>query len=220
MIMPSERDYKQTKKIKLGEKSIKREFKELAEWIDQTYQVHTLNIIYYTIDKGKRYGLNVCVEFKSDKRKLHGRCCNADSEKQRVIAEKFKQTLIGKPYESSYQTENIWVVYSAFEEVAKIEAMESIPEGKIEELKKSIHCPDLWEIKRCGASVTFFLFTDDQLKKYEKSDVRKEWAKRFFDILEPYNEFGYFKRSKYPFFMDSKENFDNNYRSSWFYYFH
>ena len=221
MIVPSDRDYKYTKRIKLGKSSIKKEFRELAAWIDQTFQVHTMNIIYYTIDKGKRYGLNICVESASERRKIHGiRFYNADSKKQQAIADKFHETLLGTKYESSYQSENIWVVCSAFEPIAKDEAVENIPKEKIEELKESIHCPDIWKIDTFYSSVTFFLFTDEQLKKHEKMNMKKEWSNRFFDILEPYNEFGYFKRSKFLIYLDSKENFDNNYESNWHYYYH
>lgn len=44
MIMPSDRDYKQTKQIMLGKKSIKSEFKPLADWIDNEYGVKTTKI--------------------------------------------------------------------------------------------------------------------------------------------------------------------------------
>ncbi len=193
---------------------------ELAEWIDKTYHVHTLNIYYDTFENGKRPRIEICVEFESDRRKLHGRCVNPDREKQNAIADKFKQTLIGKKTKKPYLTDNVLVISGAFDSIAKGEANQSIPEEKIAELKKSIDNDVLWEISRCFSSVTFFVFTDEQVKKYKDSEVRKEWANQYFDILEPYDEFGYFKRKTFSVFLDSKENFDNKYKSSWFYYYH
>ena len=49
--MPSDKDYKETKQIMLGKKVMQPEFKPLAEWIDKTYGVKTINIFYDTIDK-------------------------------------------------------------------------------------------------------------------------------------------------------------------------
>ena len=87
------------------------------------------------------------------------------------------------------------------------------------QLKTELNCKDLWEISRCFSGTTFFLFTDEQLKQYENSETRKVWADKYFDLLEPYNEFGYFKRDNFNIYLDSKENFDNNYESNWYYYY-
>ncbi|MCL2119941.1 MAG: hypothetical protein FWH27_16105 [Planctomycetaceae bacterium] len=220
MISSSDWRYKQTRKIKRGKATLKPEFRELAEWINETYHVHTLNIIYDTMDNGKRPRLEICVEFESDERKLRGRSWfNLDSEKQSAIAEKFKQTFQGETLKKTYLTENTWVYYRNFESIVKDEENESIPEEKIMELKNSIHNNDLWEISRFGSRVTFFVFTEKQVEKYKESEVRKEWASQYFDLLEPYNEFGYFRRKKFSIRLDSKENFDNKYGSSWFNYY-
>jgi len=221
LIVPSDKSYKQTKKIKLGKATMKPEFRELAEWIDQTYHVKTLNIIYETIDHGERSRLEICVESHANYRKLFGRkFYNSNSETEAAIIEKFKQTLRGKALKNICLTEKIFTFYAAFEPIAQDEANMNISKEKIEELKKSINNKDLWEISRFSSRTTFFVFTDKQLKKYEKSKARKEWANQYFDLLEPYNEFGYFKRDKFTIELDSKENFDNNYKSSWYYYYH
>lgn len=39
MIMPSDKDYRETRQIMLGVKAIKPEFRPLAEWINKTYGV-------------------------------------------------------------------------------------------------------------------------------------------------------------------------------------
>lgn len=72
---------------------------------------------------------------------------------------------------------------------------------------------------RAFGEPTFFLYTDEQVKHYENSDMRKEWANRYFDLLAPYDEFGYFTREKFNIFLDSKENFDTNYSGNWYYYY-
>ena len=100
-----------------------------------------------------------------------------------------------------------------------MEVIDSISRNKVDELKGSLNSPNLWEISRGFGGVTFFLYTDQQVKNYKESKMIKEWSDKFFSLLEPYNEFGYFKRKEFLISLDSKENFDNNYESNWFYYY-
>ncbi|MDR2929130.1 MAG: hypothetical protein LBV41_13170, partial [Cytophagaceae bacterium] len=58
-----------------------------------------------------------------------------------------------------------------------------------------------------------------QLKFYEKSPLKKEWADKYREILRQHDEFGYYKRGRFNIYLDSKENFDKNYNSNWWYYY-
>lgn len=40
-----------------------------------------------------------------------------------------------------------------------------------------------------------------------------------FDILKQYDIFKYFERRTFKISLDSKENFDKNYQSNWYYYY-
>ncbi|MBX3241715.1 MAG: hypothetical protein KIT80_12075 [Chitinophagaceae bacterium] len=233
--MPSDKKYKATKQIMLGKTTMNPDFRQLADFIDQTFDVKTINIIYDTFDKENRPRLNICFEFAQEKDSFNEKKgnINFDNEKQKIIAGKFKQTLkeqkivkekglfdfLTKSQTEKYKTDNVFVYYSAFEPIARIEANENIPQDKVVQLKKELNNNDIWEISRAFSGVTFFLYTEEQLKRYENSDSRKVWADRYFDLLEPYNEFGYFKRDKFNIFLDSKENFDNNYDGNWYYYY-
>ena len=140
--MPSDKDYKETKQIMLGKKVMQPEFKPLAERIDKTYGVKTINIFYNTIDKGNRPRLEICFEHPKEKDQFNGpNGFNFDSGKQKAIGKKFKETLkeqglipdsglfglFKKQATSIYKTENIWVIYGDFESIARIEANESVP---------------------------------------------------------------------------------------------
>jgi hypothetical protein len=235
MVSPSDKEYKLTKQIMLGKTSMNPDFLPLADFIDKTFGVRTINIVYDTIDKGTRPRIGVYFEFEREKQSFNENngVVNFDSKKQTLIADKFKQTIIEqglikkkglfnfgtKSEKEKYQTESIWVYYSAFESIARDEANESVPQDKVTQLKKELNCKDLWEISRCFSGTTFFLYTDEHVKQYENSETRRIWADKYFDLLEPYNEFGYFKRHKFNIYLDSKQNFDNNYESNWFYYY-
>ena len=90
---------------------------------------------------------------------------------------------------------------------------------EIKKLKSEINNPELWKIDRRFNSATYFLYTDEQLKKYQDSELHKQWNEQYFDLLKKYDEFGYFKKDFYSVFLDSKENFDTNYESNWYYYY-
>ena len=97
-----------------------------------------------------------------------------------------------------------------------IEATEKI---SLEKFQKQFDNRDIWTISRLFTGVTIFLYTDEQLKFYESSPIKKEWADRYFDLLKTYDKFGYYHREKFDIYLDSKENFDNNYNSNWMYYY-
>jgi len=233
MIMPSDKEYKATKQIMLGQRTMNSDFKELADWIDKTYDVKTINIIYDTFiaARKKQSRLQICFEFESESLKFRdGTLGNFHADKQDAIAKKFKEILKANKatdkrrltdfFKSSpYVTENILIVYSAFEPIARIEANENVPQGKVKELQKKLDNPDLWEISRAFSGTTFFVYSDDQVKKYEASQVKKEWTDKYFELLDQYNEFRYFKRENFSIYLDSKENFDKNYESNWYYYY-
>ncbi len=234
MIMPSDKDFKETKQIMLGKKAMKPEFNPLSEWIDRTYGVKTINIFYDTIDKGTRPRLEICFEYSREKAQFNGpNGFNFDSDKQKAIGNKFKETLakqgliqesrlfglFKKPATSKYKTENIWVFYGDFESIARTEANENVPESKVKALKNELDNKDIWEISRAFSGTTIFLYTDEQVKKYENSEEHKKWTDKYFELLSQYDEFGYFKREFFLVHLDSKENFDNNYESNWFYYY-
>jgi hypothetical protein len=234
MIMPTDKDYQETKLIKQGKRNMNPDFLVLADWINSTFNVTVINIFFDTIDKkDNRPRLSIIFEYHKDELKFrNGLKGNYDSKKQKIIADKFRKLvnqetrkislidkLLNKKPDLKYNTEDLFVVFTSFEPIAKSEVNSTIPESEVKKLKKELDNPDLWEISRCFSGTTFFLYTDKQVKEYEDSIFIKEWTTKYFDILEPFNEFGYFKRDSFEINLDSKENFDNNYESNWFYYY-
>ena len=231
--MPSDKEYKETKQVMLGKKVMKPEFIELAEWIDKTYEVKTINIIYDTFiaARKKQSRLQICFEFESESLKFQdGPLGNFHKTKQTAIAQKFRKILRTEKSTNSrkllnlfrtskYITDNILIVFNAFEPIARIEVNESVPESKIKAFKNELENKDIWEISRAFSGTTIFLYTDEQVKKYENSEEHKKWTDKYFELLSQYDEFGYFKKGFFSVYLDSKENFDDNYESNWYYYY-
>ena len=232
--MPSDKEYKQTKRIMLGTDKMKTEFVPLAEWIDNTYDVKTINIIYDTVDN-KTPRIQICFEYEKEKNKFltHG-ISYFDKSKQKAIGEKFTEIIKQKGLSRSksplsnifelnkngiYLTDNVFVVYGAFEPVAKLETTYKITQKLTDEFIKSFDNEDIWTISIGLTIPTFFMFTDEKVKEYDKPEIKSMYADKFYDFVKPFDEFNYFTRDNIQVFIDSKENFDNNYQSNWYYYY-
>ncbi|ELP32346.1 hypothetical protein [Rhodopirellula baltica] len=218
MITSSDREYKSTKRIKQGKKRLRSPFDELSEWIASTRKVTVLNVVYNRANSLRAPRLQIILEHHSHAQKFH-RGVNFDSRQQNAIKKKFLN-IIEREGKHDFDVDGLFVVFSAFSPIAKEEADSQITEADIKSLQKRIGNPDLWEISRCFGCVTFFFFTDKQMKKYEAQGKKVEYASMYFEILKPHDEFGYLKRNQFKVYFDSKQNFDEKYESNWFYYYH
>ena len=67
--------------------------------------------------------------------------------------------------------------------------------------------------------VTFFFYTDAQAATAEVKGLRQHYAAEYARLVASFDEFGYLARGGVLVSFDSKENFDTNYQSNWFYYY-
>ncbi|MEO7211553.1 hypothetical protein [Mucilaginibacter sp.] len=101
MIVPSDKDYQDTKLIKQGKAEMKSDFKPLCDWINKEYGIKPINIIYDVIYSGGRIPrLQVVLEFWKEKTFFlepftypNQAIANFDGKKQQAIANQFETTL-------------------------------------------------------------------------------------------------------------------------------
>ena len=235
MIMYSDKDYKETKQIKLGNRLINPDFKDLADWINVSFDSKVINIYYDTIQGNlDRPRLSIIFEYQLDELKFRdGQLGNFDSDKQRIISIKFNDLvnkqeidndssiitrLFKRTSKYKYDTNDLFVVFTSFEPIAKDEANSNIPENEIKRLKSELNLKDLWTIYRQFSGTTFFFYTDKQIEDYSNNGTKDYLTEQYYKLLKKYDEFDYFKRDLFSIRLDSKENFDKNFESSWFYY--
>lgn len=217
MIKPTDKSYIETKLIKTGRKKLNPDFLAFAKWIKETFNHAPLNIIYDNITTPNNIPrLEIVFEFSIEvERFIDSRdLVNFDVEKQSIILNQFKQL-----YSNKYEMDNLFVIFSAFEPIAKEEAVSKINKKEIAKLVSQISSKGIWEISRCFSSTTFFLFTDKQVEEAKKNNLQKIWSGIYFKLLKKYDEFGYFDEENFLVSLDSKENFDKNYKSNWFNYY-
>ena len=214
MITPSDPEYAATKRIKQGKARLAPPFDELARWIAATWQVTVLNVIYTGRNPLHPPRLQVIVEHRADLLKFVSDL-NVDPEKERAVKDRFLQ-LAG--HKSSENFDGLFVWFCAFAPVALIEIDSHVRNAEVDALKARINNPDLWKIYRSFASVTFFFYTDAQVKRYESEGFRPVYSKQYFDLLKPHDEFGYLDEKQFTVLFDSRQNLDENYDSNFFYY--
>ena len=233
MIVSTDPYYLDTKLVKHGVKHLDPIFQELAEWINHNFDTQVLNIYYdkITIDKD-RPRLNIIFEYYHEAVKFRDRIGNFDLNKQMAIAEKFRQILskntntnnhlfarlLKKLKATKFDTERLLVIFDEFEPVAREEVNAKIPQSQIDKLRQELGMKEIWEIYREFSITTFFFLTDNQIEQFKNDGTTELIKTRYLDILKMYDEFDYFKPDTYFLTFDSKENFDKNFKSNWFYY--
>jgi hypothetical protein len=142
---------------------------------------------------------------------------NFDPLKQQAIAARFTE-LVNRQEPASYDVDGLLVVFSAFAPLAREEADSQITDVEVHVLQERIANPHLWTIHRCFARVTFMFHTDEQARTHAEAGWQEAYADQYFELLQKHDEFKYLHRARFSVEFDSKENFDKNYGSSWFYY--
>jgi hypothetical protein len=218
LITSFDKDYKATKRVKLGSATLSPPLNELAEWISKKWSVTVINVIYDSANKDLHAPrLQVILEHRSEVELFrHGN--NFDETKQHAIASRFVN-IVSRDPSHGYDLEALFVVFSAFAPLARQEAANNISEEEIDALQRRIGDPDVWVISRCFDTVTFMFYTDAQAKNYAGTGKKEKYAHEYFKILKPFDEFNYLDEAAFEVQFDSKENFDKNYESNWFYYY-
>ena len=115
-------------------------------------------------------------------------------------------------------TDRLLVIFTGFDRTAIEEANHKIHQNEIDNLKQELASKNVWEIYREFATTTYFFYTDKQIDDYKTDGTTEIMSKQYLDILKKYDEFDYIKSDTYCLGFDSKENFDTNFKSNWFWY--
>jgi hypothetical protein len=217
MIVPSDEDYKQTKRIKVEGKTLPSPFKELSDCIASHYVVDVLNIFYDTVIPDDRPRLSVILEYESDADQFRGTDGNFDKSKQDFVRKTFEDILV-QQNNKTFDVDGLIVIFTSFERVARVEANERVTDDDIERLKTSLNNADIWDIATCFDAAVFFFYTNNQLLWHKATGLADSCAHSYEQLVNGYDEFGYLKRRGIAVNFDSKENFDKNFNESWFYY--
>ena len=72
---------------------------------------------------------------------------------------------------------------------------------------------------RQAESISVFVYKDSEIDEFKKSGKIDELKKEFFEMVKPVDKENYFTIDNIAVGVDSKQNFDENYESNWYYYY-
>jgi hypothetical protein len=88
-----------------------------------------------------------------------------------------------KRNKSKYNTDNLFVAYSAFEPVARQEIHGHISSQQTKELKEKIDNEAVWTIVSSFSSFVIFFYTEKQAGENMASQLRKELTQLCFELV-------------------------------------
>jgi uncharacterized C2H2 Zn-finger protein len=177
MIDPNDLEYKETKLILKGKKKLNPIFIELFNWINNKYSVNVINILYDKTEYFKTPRLQVVFKKEKDYKSFNDEgSINGNKKTEKEIILKFKE-ILKKNRNIEYQTKSIFIFFTCFESVAKIEANTAIKKNEIKKLEKELNNPDLWYIEKSFDTPIFFFYKTEQKLNFigqKRNDIYKK----------------------------------------------
>lgn len=218
MLNPADNAYIKTKELKLGRATLNPPFKECVERLRAVFpRVSILNAVHETIPPDNIPRLTVVVEYEREQRTFIGGDFVYDKDKQSRAKEEFKGALTDAAV-AGFDTDRLFVIFSDFEGVARLDAAEKIKKAETEKLLKRLKIPSLWTIETIFDRVDFLFLTDDDERRAPE-ELKERLKREYSALVSQYDEFGYLAERPLYFYFSSKETFERDYQSNWFYYF-
>lgn len=234
MLFPRDPEYAEAKLYKLGKRRMVPPFSALAEWIEEQYGIAPLQVRLDVPGAGTlhKYRLDVVLDREGEQARFRSKDrLNFDQAKQAAIGKQFlalvreadhsrtalsKLLSFGKARMSMPKNmESLFVIFSAFEKVAREEADNAVTDTECENLAREL---GLWKIHHQFGAVTFMFETDREVELAEKNGRAGSCRTRYAELLKPHDEFGYFADQPIWSKCDSRETFERDYKGNWFFY--
>ncbi|BBY28663.1 hypothetical protein [Mycolicibacterium sediminis] len=234
-LLPNDDAYHRVKRIRQGVGRLEPIFDDFVDRFERRFGFAPLSLttdaLKPSVKRASAPRLGVVLERTEQYRSFLEAGRGYDPTKQRLIAQMFVGALVGvdllsvfgmpgKYVGSEDFAGEIFVHFSDFERLAKIETHSSLTPAELEHFTASLGLGDqLWCIRSLWGPPVVFVHTATQAVALQASAVPERWADEYFSLVTSHDEFGYLGRSEITIAVDSKENFDRNYASNWYYYF-
>lgn len=218
MIAPSDEDYKFAKKVVLGRARLAPHMAAMRDWLQDAYPgLRVVSLWSDIVEVFKRPRLTVAVQREEDvARFMSGP--NFDKAEQQRVAARFGEIVREMRLSNKVDTNNLLVVFSAFEPVARSDANWKVTKADLAKLQKELGQPQIWTIYHEWAAAVFFFHTDEQLRLSQGGDLRAMCVAAYNRLASRYDELGILKQRPIDVSFDSRENFERTYESDWFLY--
>lgn len=112
-------------------------------------------------------------------------------------------------------------IVEAIEPPARMFAHMSVPDTEIDAWAAGLGLGgDFWTWKRFMGPPVVFVHTSEQRDQWVRSGAPTHWAKAWAEVVAPHDEYGFTTTEKLVIEVESKERFDEDFESNWFYFWH
>ncbi len=221
MLLISKENYEQTLAILRKKATLAPIFQKLKTFIEDKYDVKVANFI---VDKirahEKRKRLKVLILQGDIKKVFDDKTGNYDEEKQKIIADKFRELSTEYKFATPEELEGLFVAYTDFTLVFVEELTEKHAKEAEQLIKRKYKNLAIWEIEQCVFVLYVFFETDDNLKKYKEEGVLEDIKNNYLSFIKQYDEFDMVKQYEdNMIYFGSKETIDREHGgSTWRFY--
>ncbi len=217
--------YIQTNKIRNGEFALLPHDEEMVNWLSKQCGFRVFNFYFDTVQTSVGYKLQhvtLIVQKNSEAQSPRNKALSPSIiVKFHEYFDKYKPSQNDETKRKIFSRENLLypdinISFASMEDIDLVEVYRQT-DAEIDRVIKQT--PDIWTISNNGQYKTIFYYTDEQWKQNESNGVNQNIRNQVLEILkknDPYNCFG---EHSLRLIFDSKECFDRDYSSNWYYYY-
>jgi hypothetical protein len=203
----------QNQELSLDKEILKKDYEEIIKYISETYNlnIHKISFTLLTYQTKKL----IRFEIKLDKYPLN------HFEYLDLIGKEITLYITEKEFElqNKYKAEEIFTFFSSFEQEEQERIYSHLP-NELNFLKQSINNKDIWIIKNVFYTrIVVFFYSNYQLPdKTEKERISNILKEYIFSSLKKFDINNILDKNEIIIEFDTKENFDTNFESNWYFY--
>ncbi|QDV18440.1 hypothetical protein Pan153_30980 [Gimesia panareensis] len=221
MLFGNPKLYARAREAKLGKASLSGPLEDLRVWVNSRYSINVLDIVYDSIELGPHEGrprLNLIIETTGDYDQLHKDSLTLKPSIKRSILNRFSRIVSASPSPKQFNTDNVHLITDDFSREAIGRATEQFLRNDSQTIVVNFPDANIWDISGFSGLIVVFYHTEDDIVGNQKNGQSDAIRQSCYEKVKPYDEFRYLTPDKFSLKFDSKQNVDENYKGSMFYY--
>jgi len=213
--------YARAREAKLGRSSLSGPLEELRDWVNARYSINVLDVVYDSIELGPQKGrprLNLIIETTRDYEQLHKDIFTLKPNIKRSILNRFSRIVSASSSGAQFSTDDMHLITDDFSREAMGQAAEQFLRNDGKAVIAKFPDANLWDISGHSTLIVVFYHKEDDIARNQKNGKSDAIREECYNGLKPYDEFDYFTPDNFSIKFDSKQNVDENYEGSMFYY--
>ncbi len=205
---------KSAKEISLNKEISKEDYDEIKNYISETYNLDIHEILFTLLKDSNSKNL-IRFEIKLD---------NNSPNENVQFDEKLKDEILFYITEKEFELQNkykakFFVFFSSFVQDELERIYEKLPQN-LNFLLNEINNKNIWIIKNVFSTrVVVFFYSNNQIPDEKEKERIEEIIKEYiYSSLKKLDSNNILKKEDINIEFDTKENFDTNYESNWYYY--